>query len=288
MNTKVAIIGAGGKMGQRTGSNLKTSADIDLLCVENNPDSRKRLTERGFKVVEADEAAGEADVFVLAIPDKLIGKVTHQLVPSVRPGALIIGLDPAAAHAGELFERSDITYFITHPCHPILFNEKKPEELTDPDWFGGKHSPQSLVCAIHSGDSKLYGLGERIAREMFRPILRVHRISVEQMAILEPAVVETTTATLLYACRQAMDKGIEMGVPRDAAWDFVMGHIRVELAVIFGFADFPFSDGAIKAIEMAQKDIFQPDWMDRVFSKEAILQTVRKIADSNSANLVTG
>jgi hypothetical protein len=33
-------------------------------------------------------------------------------------------LDAAAPHAGELPERDDITYFVTHPCHPPIFNDE--------------------------------------------------------------------------------------------------------------------------------------------------------------------
>ena len=93
---------------------------------------------------------------------------------------------------------------------------------------------QSVVCALHHGHEEHYALGEKIAAAMFQPILRMHRITVEQMAILEPAIVETTTASLLYACKEAMDQGIAMGIPEAAARDFVLGHLRVELAIVFG------------------------------------------------------
>ena len=33
-------------------------------------------------------------------------------------------LDAAAPHAGELPERDDVTYFVTHPCHPPIFNDE--------------------------------------------------------------------------------------------------------------------------------------------------------------------
>jgi alcohol dehydrogenase YqhD (iron-dependent ADH family) len=105
----------------------------------------------------------------------------------------------------------------------------------------------------------------------------MHRITIEQMAVLEPGVVETTCATLVWAMKEALDECIQMGVPREAAWDFVMGHIRIELAIIFGYAGFPFSDGAKLAIEKAKSKIFQPDWKQNVLSLEAIRQQVQDI-----------
>lgn len=112
---------------------------------------------------------------------------------------------------------------------------------------------------------------------MYAPILRMHRITIEQMAILEPGVVETTCASLVTAMKQSLEEAIRMGVPEQAAWDFVMGHIRIELAILFGYAGFPFSDGAKLAIEAAQSKIFQPEWKQNVLSLDAIRQQVRDI-----------
>jgi len=133
------------------------------------------------------------------------------------------------------------------------------------------------VCALHHGEEKAYELGEVIAAAMFQPILRMHRITVEQMAILEPAIVETTTASLLYACKEAMDQGIAMGIPEAAARDFVLGHLRVETAIVFGEAGFPFSDGAIKAVKEAQKYLLKEDWKEQISNLENIRRSVNSI-----------
>jgi D-apionate oxidoisomerase len=59
-------------------------------------------------------------------------------------------LDAAAPHAGELPEREDITYFVTHPCHPPIFNdETDPKAKTN--YFGGVHAKQHIVCAADAG-----------------------------------------------------------------------------------------------------------------------------------------
>ena len=61
---------------------------------------------------------------MLAVPDTAIGKVASGLVPKIAPGTIVVILDAAAPYAGHLPERADITYFVTHPCHPPIFNDE--------------------------------------------------------------------------------------------------------------------------------------------------------------------
>jgi hypothetical protein len=74
-----------------------------------------------------------------------------------------------------------------------------------------------------------------------------------------------------------MDRGVDLGVPELAARDFCLGHIRTLTAVAFGFAGFPISDGAIKAIEQNRPRIFHDNWKQEVISLPAIRQSVRDI-----------
>ena len=57
---------------------------------------------------------------------------------------------------------------------------------------------------------------------MFAPILRLHRITIEQMAILEPAVVESMMATFVTVLREAMEAAVQKGYqdrrPMISAW----------------------------------------------------------------------
>ncbi len=130
------------------------------------------------------------------------------------------------------------------------------------------------------GPEAAYGLGERIARTIYAPVMRAHRVSVEQMAILEPALSETTAATCVTVLREAMDEAVRRGVPAQAARDFLLGHLNVEIAILF--EEFPgvFSDAANKAIAAAMPQIFQPDWK-KVFEPDAIQQTIRDITRSD-------
>jgi hypothetical protein len=115
---------------------------------------------------------------------------------------------------------------------------------------------------------------------MYAPVIENYRITVEQMAILEPALVETFCATMITGLKQAYDEVVKLGVPADAAWAFLSGHIRVEVAIIFGLAGFPFSDAAQMAVEKAYDKIFQPDWKQQIMNMDAITQSVADLTDS--------
>ena len=50
----------------------------------------------------------------------------------------------------------------------------------------------------------------------------------EQLAILEPALSETVGATFALALREATDEAVRRGVPKQAAIDFIIGHLNIE------------------------------------------------------------
>jgi hypothetical protein len=236
------------------------------------------MTAEGRACVEPTDAAERADVVVLAVPDWVIGPLAGELMPHVRAGALVMTLDPAAAFGGRLPERPDIAYFVCHPAHPPLFHEETELEAIH-DYFGSGLARQSIVNALVQGTEEDYDLGERLSKRMWGPILRSHRVTVEQMVILEPALSETTVGTCLAVMEAGLERAIAMGVPEEAARDFFLGHIRAIGAVIFGRVPFPLSDGAQQAIREGTEVIVQPDWIDRVFSNEAIRASVERITN---------
>jgi D-apionate oxidoisomerase len=274
--TKIALLGAGGKMGVRLATNLKGTR-FDVAPVEVAEAGRARLkAATGMDCVEPGQALSRADVVVLAVPDRAIGAVAHEIVPRLDSGTAVMVLDAAAPHAGELPKRADVTYFVTHPCHPPIFNDEDGESRLD--FFGGVKAKQHIVCALMQGPEDHYALCEEVARTIYAPVMRSHRCTVEQIAILEPALSETVGATLALALRQATDEAVRRGVPEQAAHDFMLGHLNIELAIAFGiFPDGKFSDGALHAIAQARPQIFREDWLDRVFAPEAVLKSVRDI-----------
>jgi D-apionate oxidoisomerase len=76
--TKVALFGAGGKMGVRLSKNLARS-DYQVAHVEISSEGRERLkSETGLDCVDPDQALRDADIIVLAVPDRLIGKILQR------------------------------------------------------------------------------------------------------------------------------------------------------------------------------------------------------------------
>jgi len=217
--TTIALFGAAGKMGSRISLRLKNTSQYNPLYVETGETAQAILRERGLEPVEAEHATRTADVVILAIPDKLLGKVSHQIVPWMKPGAMLVTLDPAAPHGGELLIRPDIAYFVTHPCHPPVVNDE-----TDPearlDFFGAIKAKQHVVAALMQGSEKDYAQGEAIVRTIFAPVMNVYRVTVEQMAILEPALSETVVLTCMVVITEAIEEAIRRGVPAEAAREF--------------------------------------------------------------------
>jgi hypothetical protein len=258
--TTVALLGAGGKIGFRLAQKFMAS-DYAMRYVEVSPSAIAALQQIGVSVTPEEAAMTDADVAILAVPDHLIGQIANQIVPRLRPGAMVICLDAAAPYAGQLPERDDISYFVVHPCHPPI-----PSPETDPearkDLFGGDKARQHIVCALMQGPESSYALGEEIARLMFAPVMKAHRVSVEQLALLEPALAETVSATCITVIREAMDEIVRLGVPPEAARDFLLGHINVTIAILFGLIDAEFSDGCKLAIKRSRQRLFQPDWQE--------------------------
>ncbi len=277
---KIALLGAGGKMGQRLTANL-IGSPFDVRHVEISERGQQGLREKGIETVSLDKALEGADALLLALPDNRIAQVLAQIGPKIPAGTIVIMLDVAVASAGLLPDRPDLTYFITHPCHPpVLSYETDP--LAHRDFFGGEHAKQHIVCCLAQGPEAHYEIGEQIAKTIYKPVMNSHRCTVEQMAILEPVLSETILGTCLMMLREATDEAVRRGVPPAAARDFILGHMRVELAIAFEEKEGAcFSDGALKAIARAKPVIFQPDWK-KVFEPEAIAESVRVITDPNS------
>lgn len=274
---KVVVLGAGGKMGYRCSANLR-GAPYEVSHVEISEAGRARLKELGISCAPADSAIPQADVVVLAIPDNVIGKATRLLAKQFKPGAILIALDAAAPFAGELPEREDLTVFVAHPCHPPIFNDETDPEAKR-DHFGGVKAKQAIVCALLRGPQEHFDLAEDVATRMYAPVMRSHRATVEQMAILEPVLSETVCATCLTVIREATDEAVRRGVPKEVAHDFILGHLNVELAILFDqLPGVRMSDAANRAVERAKKEIFAPDWK-KVFEPDAIRASIRQITD---------
>jgi len=275
MKKKIALIGAGGKMGCRLTDNFLKCPDYLLDYLEISERGIQNLKERNVAISVEEKSVPDADVVILAVPDTMIGKISEKIIPKMKAGALVMTLDPAAPIDGVIHHRDDLGYVIAHPCHPSVFNWE-PTEKEFRDFYGGITAKQSIVVALMSGTEDHYKTGEKVAQDMYGPIKNTYRITLEQMAILEPAMVETLAQTCMEVVREGFDRIVELGVPADAARDFVLGHLRIQIAVLFKEVNGSFSDAAYKISKRAKPILFKENWR-KIFEMDDIREQVRDI-----------
>ena len=262
----IALIGAGGKMGRRIMPNLRKFG-YTFVGSEKDEAGNEALRRDGVNAAPTEIAVAAADIVVCALPDAAIPGLSKRLVPLMKPGATFVTLDPAAARAGVLHTREDCAFAVVHPCHPPLFGERETQAEKD-DLFGGVAARQDIVIALTRGGEQAIAEAETLCRHMFNPVADCHRITVEQMAILEPAAAEVVCATCAVIMKEAIDESVRRGVPEAAARSFLLGHIQIPLAIALKNAN-PFSDAAMIAIDYGIRHVFRDDWKS-VFEPEKI------------------
>jgi len=281
MATKVAILGAGGNMGRRITRSLRDDPAYTLRLVEPGQSGRKLIQDAGLTVVAQAEGLRGADVVIFAVPDKIVRTVAAEVVPALDPGTSILFLDPAAVAAGRIPRREDIQCYVTHPTHPPLYSimdETEPEARRD--YWGGGLAHQSIVFAIAWGDDDHATMVENLCVSMFAPITRSHRITVEQMAMLEPALSETLTNGCIAIIHEGMERVVKAGVPEAAVKDFLMGHLQIGIALIFEQLDWKMSEGAQLALVQSRKQLFRDDWF-AIFEPENIMKSLQQITSEH-------
>ena len=281
--TRITILGAGGNMGRRITRALLPDETYDLRFVEPSPRGRERMAELGVTASELEPALDGAEVVVFAVPDAIVRHVAADIVPKLDSGTSMLFLDPAAVAADRIPRRTDVNCFVTHPTHPPLYSlleEQSPEARRD--YWGGGLARQAVVFAIGWGEEQPARTVERLAMDMFAPVVRSHRITVQQMAMLEPALSETLTNGCVSLIREGMERVIAAGVPEEATRDFLMGHLQIGIAIIFDQLNWQLSEGAVLALSQAKGVLFKEDW-HRIFEPDAVLASVRQITGGDEA-----
>jgi hypothetical protein len=254
----IAVVGAGGKMGTRVSNNLART-DHTVTYSENYPPARERVEAAGRTLTDTDEAVAAADVVILAVPDRILGDISHDVVPKMRSGAIVLTLDPAAAYAGLLASRDDVSFAVAHPCHPSVFLERTSKEEWA-DTFGGIAAPQEVVAAQETGTPEQRATAETVIRAMYAPVLDVHWVTVKQLAVLEPTLVETVACMIGALLNEALHETVHtVGVPEAAAKAMLHGHVQVALANGLR-GDNPFSEACLIAMDYGRATIVKDDW----------------------------
>ncbi|WP_221583490.1 phosphogluconate dehydrogenase C-terminal domain-containing protein [Microbacterium sp. G2-8] len=255
---RIALFGAGGKMGTRITNNL-AKTDHAVAHVEGAPAGQERLRAAGHEPVDASAAIADAEIVILAVPDLALASVTADIVPRLQPGTVVLTLDPAAAYAGLLTTRDDVVQAVAHPCHPSVFLQRQtPEEWADT--FGGIAAPQDVIAAVESDEPSTQQLVERVVRDIYAPVIDVHWVTVKQLAQLEPTLVETIACMIGALLKESLHEAVEtMGVPEPAARAILLGHTQVALANSLN-GDNPFSDACLIAMDYGRESIVKDDW----------------------------
>ena len=259
---QVCVMGAGGKMGTRTSNNLVQRPDLfHVTLVETSLQGIENIRQRGLTVTSENEAIPNAEIVVFAVPDTMIRKLSEIYVPMLKPGAGMIILDPAAAVAREIVLRDDCTFGVAHPCHPSYFLDQDTYEARQ-DRFGGIAGKQDVVVSKILGDDVRFQQMVEVVRQMYSPVMNIYEMTSDQIAFLEPTLVEVLGASCLYAMAETVEKAVEKGIQREAAVSFMTGHIYNLTANFLGYIPGkpPVSDACKVAIAIGNRLVLRDDW----------------------------
>jgi D-apionate oxidoisomerase len=96
---------------------------------------------------------------------------------------------------------------------------------------------------------------------MWSPIINAYRVSTEQLAILEPGLSEMIAMPFVDTMVEAVEEcATKYGIQREAALDFLIGHLNVEIAMWFGFSPKVPSDAALRLMRFAKNKVVKEDW----------------------------
>ena len=252
--TRIALLSEAGKMGTRISRSLADEPEYEVLCVEGNAEGEQRLQARGDRAWAFAAAIRQADVVIMAVPDRIFGTVAAQAVPPMQPGAMLVCLDPAGPHAGLIPTRQDITIFVCHPANPSVFNEET-DMAARFDFFGSGKARQPIVCALMQGPEEDYAKGSSWPRRCGSPSSAPpgHRRADGNP---RARLVGNGRRHLHHGHSRSHGRSDRPRRPPEAARDFLLGHIFCELGILFDKAGFPFSDGVRRPSPRPRKTSF--------------------------------
>ena len=263
-NLCVTVLGAAGKMGRRITEKL-SQENLQLFLCEKGERGLQSLLEKGLKPVPQEEAVPQSDLVIMAIPDRNLEEASREIVPLMKKGSTMLYLDATVPYFGNIMLSDACTFVAAHPCHPPLFGEEQSPEAQK-DFFGGI-ATQDVVIALIQGEEENFTVTQEICRKIFAPVRHVHRISLQHMALLEPVLAEIIAVPAVYIIKEAIDEAVKRGVPREAALAFMLGHVRIDLAILLGGANIEFSDACKVALRKGYDLLFRSEWK-KVFEPE--------------------
>ncbi|MEW6162563.1 MAG: ketol-acid reductoisomerase [Nitrospirota bacterium] len=143
---KIAIIGYGNQ-GHAHANNLRDSG-LDVIVGEKKGVNWEKAVTAGFRVLTASEAAQNADLIMMLIPDEYMADIyREEIAPHIKEGAYLGFAHGFNIHFGQIVPRGDINVFMVAP--------KGPGHLVRSEYIKGSGVP--CLIAIHqdpSGNTK--------------------------------------------------------------------------------------------------------------------------------------
>ncbi len=149
-NKTICIMGYGSQ-GHAHANNLRDSG-MNVIIGVRKGGSWKKAEEAGFKVMSPADAAKEADIIMILLPDELQADVYREEIgPNMRSGTYLAFAHGFNIHFGQIVPPSDINVFMVAP--------KGPGHLVRSEYRKGSGVP--CLLAVHqdpSGDTREIGL----------------------------------------------------------------------------------------------------------------------------------
>jgi len=114
----VAIIGYGSQ-GHAHAQNLHDSGVKVIVGLRKGGASWAKAEQAGLKVAEVADAAKQADVVMILLPDENIAQVyNEQIAPNIRTGASLVFAHGFNVHYGQVVPRADLDVWMVAPKAP--------------------------------------------------------------------------------------------------------------------------------------------------------------------------
>lgn len=115
---KIAIIGYGSQ-GHAQGQNLRDSGISVIVSELPGTDNYKLALSHGFKPISAAEAAKQADIIQMLVPDEYQPQVyQHEIKPNLKPGKAIMFSHGFNIHFGQVVPPKEIDVIMVAPKGP--------------------------------------------------------------------------------------------------------------------------------------------------------------------------
>jgi len=150
-NKKIAVMGFGSQ-GHAQAMNLADSGCDVIVGLKSTSKSVEKAQKAGLRVMSVKEAAQQADVVMLLVPDEIApGLYESEIAPALRPGSYLAVSHGFGIHFGFIKPSKDLNVFMVAP--------KGPGHLVRHQFLQGTGVP--CLLAIYqdpSGDTQKVGL----------------------------------------------------------------------------------------------------------------------------------